>query len=567
MANPESEITVEEQLPSTPYKNAIPQFEESVENLEVEVNPQHIRSCKPKCKARKFSSKAALMVLIWNIVTNTIFGSLDSLVNLFDSSDDDPSSYLVYRAVTDVVPFVLLLLTALLSGWLADTYLGHYRVAKIGLFLAFASAVLQCLLVVAIELSDEEWSFGLRTFLATFVASLGYGSLASLLVTLPQVGLNQMPDCTTESITSFIAWYVASFFIGFWIGEFAPTIGYSCVGNNFLVVSSLLPVVLMSLVLISDIFLSPKWLIAEQKTMKSLKIIYKVLRFAAKHKAPVNRSALTYWEEDIPPRIDLGKSRYGGPFTTEQVEDVKTLFRILLLTIPLWISLLSFYLYSNIIALLEADPTIVFGNATQHCSTQVLQYFTYSWFWLAIIVTISFEVTIYPLFGHRFPSSIRRMGASTLMIVIGNTLCFFLAVYYYLHPYIPEVIAYVHSLGVAVMVMAILTSSVEFICAQSPYNMRGVLIGYIWCINSCTLGVAQTVFYTLNDDDYQRSVVVLLYSGVATLLSVVSFVVFCTLARWYKRRKRDDIATPYKWAEDYYDRYLPPNAKPPKTLK
>ena len=52
-----------------------------------------------------------------------------------------------------------------------------------------------------------------------------------------------------------------------------------------------------------------------------------MLKFAAKHKAPVNRSALTYWEDDIPSRLDLGKSKYGGPFTTEQVEDVKTFLK------------------------------------------------------------------------------------------------------------------------------------------------------------------------------------------------------------------------------------------------
>ncbi len=37
----------------------------------------------------------------------------------------------------------------------------------------------------------------------------------------------------------------------------------------------------------------------------------------------------TYWEDSFPSRIDLGKMKYGGPFTTEQVEDVKTLFQVL----------------------------------------------------------------------------------------------------------------------------------------------------------------------------------------------------------------------------------------------
>ena len=77
----------------------------------------------------------------------------------------------------------------------------------------------------------------------------------------------------------------------------------------------------------------PKWLIIEPKSSQPLKTIYQVLKFAAKHKAPLNRSALTYWEENIPSRIDLGKSKYGGPFTTEQVEDVKTVLCIMVVNV------------------------------------------------------------------------------------------------------------------------------------------------------------------------------------------------------------------------------------------
>ena len=85
----------------------------------------------------------------------------------------------------------------------------------------------------------------------------------------------------------------------------------------------------MSVLCCSLFLLAPKWLIIEPNYCpQSLKIIYQVLKFAAKHKAPLNRSALTYWEEDVPSRMDLGKSRYGGPFTTEQVEDVKSILRL-----------------------------------------------------------------------------------------------------------------------------------------------------------------------------------------------------------------------------------------------
>jgi len=46
------------------------------------------------------------------------------------------------------------------------------------------------------------------------------------------------------------------------------------------------------------------------------------------------------------------------------------------------------------------------------------------------------------------------------------------------------------------------------------------------------------------------------YSAVTVVSSILGFILFCVLARWYKRRVRDDIATPHKWAEDAFDKYI-----------
>ena len=86
------------------------------------------------------------------------------------------------------------------------------------------------------------------------------------------------------------------------------------------VAQCLLPSVCMAIVCCSLFILAPCCLIVEPKSPQSLKIIYQVLKFAIKHKSPLNRSAFTYWEENMPSRLDLGKFRYGGKFTTEQVE-------------------------------------------------------------------------------------------------------------------------------------------------------------------------------------------------------------------------------------------------------
>ncbi len=123
----------------------------------------------------------------------------------------------------------------------------------------------------------------------------------------------------------------------------------------------------MTFVLVSDSVFAKTWLIIEPKSPQLVKTSTK---FSAKHKAPLDRSALTYWEEDIPSRTDLGKSRYGGPFTTEQVEDVRTILRLLPLCLTPWLpgSLAIFHPSTSVI--------VYFPNWTQYSSRLAL--FTYN---------------------------------------------------------------------------------------------------------------------------------------------------------------------------------------------
>ena len=85
-----------------------------------------------------------------------------------------------------------------------------------------------------------------------------------------------------------------------------------------------------------------------------VKHIFKVLNYARHHSQPVLCSAFTYGE--VPSRLDQAKNRYGGPFTTEEVEDVTTFGRILLVLISLFgflllpntlTSLAVYYMYTG----------------------------------------------------------------------------------------------------------------------------------------------------------------------------------------------------------------------------
>ncbi|XP_064403264.1 solute carrier family 15 member 3-like [Halichondria panicea] len=510
-----------------------------------QLKPNYRKCLKPRW--RKFSSKSALLVLVWNFFLSVM---INAMTYKYVGVSEVEGSVIV-----SVVPYILWPFSAVFFGWLADTYLGQYRVAKMGMVLMFVTALLQSFLFVVENAVDIDASLAIA--LTTIVKFIGHGSSAIIPVTLPQVGLDQMPESSSTNITSFIAWFVASVFGGFWLAEVSLNVGLQCIGSEYALVFSLFPVICMSIVLISDVFITPKWLIIEPKSPQFLKIIYRVLKFAKQHKAPLNRSALTYWEEDIPSRMDVSKSRYGGPFTTEQVENVKTLFRVLALTSPMWIILVAFHMFLNIFALFDYE--LHFDGAS-NCTTTVLTYFTYQWDLWCIVLVVVYELFMYPLICHIFLSSIRRIGLIAFAIFIVNFVCVLLSIYYYVsNQPIHIVLAYAHSIVVAALIISLLTSAMEFVCAQSPYNMRGLLLGYVWCIDVFTYILAQILFEVLYDLKSTHPWIVILYTGLAALLSLAGFVLYCLLARWYKRRVRDDIATPQKWVEDAYDRYLSEN--------
>ena len=88
-----------------------------------------------------------------------------------------------------------------------------------------------------------------------------------------------------------------------------------------------LALILITLVLISC--WKYQWFYTNSGLNYPYKTVYKVINFARKNKYPLHHSALTYGDDYIPSRLDFAKERFGGPFTTEQVKNVKTFLRIL----------------------------------------------------------------------------------------------------------------------------------------------------------------------------------------------------------------------------------------------
>ena len=482
----------------------------------------------------------------------------------FFSGNSRHSTYL-YSPILLIPLFV----SAPLAGWLADVKLGNYRLFRIGSILLFLDSILGCLCVLVLENAGELNGLA-RIFSSAVAPSTVYilesiGGL-SCLVTALQLGLDQMPDASAANISSFIAWFVFSVFLGLWFAEAVFFIPSFCSRNivdlqnlNKLLnndktlaqLTTLVPVLYTAVICSSLFICAHKWLIIEPKSPQSLKIIYQVLKFAAKHKAPINRSAFTYWEDDIPSRIDLGKSKYGGPFTTEQVEDVKTVLKILVVLLPIsvvWIAL------GSSIRVCIPPPSSTIST----CTSVLLYSLTYSPWWSIIIASMAYEFGVYPIIRNRLPNVLKRIGITIFLFIILNSAYFMLYMTDFFYPEMrvlqqPQWPHIVYSILNGIVTLFFLSGVVEFVCAQAPYNTRGLLTGYITFITVTLFGVL--ILHTFKLECTMPSCTVI-RASISMVLSLVGFILYCVLGRWYKMRVRDEDYSPHRVIEEVYDRYL-----------
>ena len=277
---------------------------QSLNNLGISSKDELRTYCNvPRYQIRRVNSNGAILVVILSyLVTSTLY-------------------FLLNAGVYEPVPEVWLLpfgITTSIAGWLADAFIGRYKVIHCSVWMMW-------LLMIAVTVSsvvgqlDERYYYNYSKIVQSVLFSLVSIGLGGFQANIIQFGLDQLHDASTTEITSFIIWYVSTLISAGFIVQF----NFSCLSQQnqlFILLFICISLTLAVILLIS----CNQWLIKEPATQSPFKLIYYVIKFAAVTKHPPRRSAFTYCEDELPSRIDFGKSKYGGPFTTEQVEDVKT---------------------------------------------------------------------------------------------------------------------------------------------------------------------------------------------------------------------------------------------------
>ena len=295
---------------------------------------------------RRIKSKGVGLLLLVNCFVDVSFnGALGSVLSSL-------LTQLLHLEHSGVKVFLLTLFVRSLpqvgypvAGYLADVHFGRYRVIISGLWLMVVGYSLISVTFLIKAFYHTDWGLYI-TYLVVFPIAfftINSGQAAFQANIIP-FGLDQLPDGSTQELSAFVHWYYGTRNIAAGIVPLLPC--FVTIDDLKTAVHSLANLVLIFAAVLLVLFLK-EWLIIEYKERENpFRTVYNILKFASKHKAPLSRSSFTYWEDELPSRIDLAKEKYGGPFSTEKVENVKTFLRIGVVFVSLLGFVVGYYVTS-----------------------------------------------------------------------------------------------------------------------------------------------------------------------------------------------------------------------------
>ena len=516
-----------------------------------------------------------------------------------------PNFIRLYISISQAVAYLLYPLL----GWLSDVYFSRYKVIRLAfiIFNVGMSIMTACTAVAVVSQLNRNTTLAVIALvtITLLICLVGLGLFEANAI---QFGMDQMLEASSAQLSTFIHWYYWSLNLGklivmymtlgvfLYYSKCSSTIHLSsaeALHDNitygvFTISLLCMAAVQLTLGLIGLCLLicTKKHLHIERPGHNPLKLVYKVFKYAWNHTCPENRSAFTYWEDDIPPRIDLGKNKYGGPFTTEEVEDAKTFLRILLLLLPL----LGFHLSGH-------GYTLSDQLMRRECPS----------FWVLMMVgdplhlstlTILLGIPMYQFLTRRyfqryFPNMLKRMGLGLLCCLLKgiaeiimqatqemnktqkchkfhhhpSTFCYILVSevmdsngtcstitalthheYHctendttFLLLIIPHVLQ-----GVAYLL--VFMTALEFICAQAPLRLKGLLIGFWYASLAVHYLLEIADMYIIASNSWE------IFHEVKAFLIAMCLFFYLYVSERYHYRVRDEVVNERFLVEEKYER-------------
>ena len=540
------------------------------------------------------------MILLWTIFVGcvyvtVVYGSLAQILQYRISIENEkvPFHTVISMIAGAGGTFALLqMLFYPVGGLIADICCGRYRIIISSVFSIWCGLLLYCIAcIINISIRENKTFRIIYDMILLIVALLFIIGFTGFQANAVQFGLDQLLHVSSQELSLFLHWFI-------WPDNFGQLIlrivGVACLCHRLFIRAKIMLSctafifgIIVTVVMILSCW-KRQWFHSEPHTHNPYGTVYRVLKFAAKHDKPLRRSALTYCDDERPTRIEFAKQKYGGPFTTEMVEDVKTFFRILVML----------FVMSPIFTLQVAVDYmfplygIHMGNSpiinTTECSAEWLLLQSGN---LSYLVTVVF-MPLYILFIH--PCIPRWMPRILYRLTIGIFLMFlFVAAMF-----IIQVVANYNAIykqdrnitcmflsdirnenevpsmlnfNIPVLVLPNLLGGIafplvyvtilEFISAQSPHSMKGLLLGVFYAFRGFFTLIGCVLIFPFAQEKYWKDTAHVTDCGfyyylLSTVMGLVGVAAIPAATKWYQYRVREDRPYGPFYVEEYYSRYL-----------
>ena len=501
-----------------------------------------------KCKNVCVHSKGALVVLTTSILlsTTTIMGGL--LTKLIENF-----SYVIVAAVG------LYYISYPLLGLLGEKWI-RYKVLLIGIILLSVGFFISMATLVTLYFVHLNSIAVVGICLVvSFPYFFGYGIFQANVI---QFGTDQLQFAPSQELSSFVYWvlYIDFFLLALTLLSASMMKSFFYKHSFYFIFSGIFGYgVLIVIIAVLSFCCFKRHLVIERAQHNNpIKLIWKVLRYAWTHKQPVRRSAFTYGEAP-PSRLDLCKERYGGPFTTVQVEDVKSFLHILSIVLTIF-----GYGFLDTKSKISEHYLIINQHDAQNSLMESL-LLTYPLAVHSLVIVFAvplYQFVIIPFFSHCIPSMLKRIWIGLVALLVESIMTTLIS--YFMTKDIrnaliinnlclnytnnitfqnelqsdeltlPFYIMAIPQFFSGVSALLVHFTSFEFILAQGPRTMQGLLIG-IWYINNSIFTIHLTVSNSSLGCEWE-------YYAFKTTVVFISVIVYTIAAYKYKYRQRNELS-------------------------
>ena len=477
----------------------------------------------------------ALSIAVCHSIFDSIFKNLSGTQN-----NECKLSYSINISDVGIVIGNAFYLFVPFCGWLSDTKIGRGNAIYLSLWLGWIGTLLWAIGCCLQYYSCDTAPIARDTFFITAFVFM-FTSMAFMFTNILAYGIDQLMNESSVKIRAFIHWS--------WLLLYCGN-ALSVISNKL--ITAIVAFTLFSLSLCLHFFLGHHF--EHIPIPNPYRIVFKVLKLSLQNNGRQQRSAFTYWGEE-PSRMDLAKERYGGSFTHEEVENVKTFLRIvavLVTVFPICIpDIPYFFRSSNFVAQFEN------GHKDLHAKDVIWLLGNFS---PLIILVPLFELVILPLFPkleYFLINPLKGIGIANILFIISILSTFFIDLIgsgfknshrpcFFMWESVPEYktiqisywILLIPSVVAGTSLALLWVCVLEFLCSQTPFGMHGMIIGLFWFLHGvyADVGIGIT-YYAIPSISFMSCTS--WFSFIFGVIAVVGLVVYVFVARWYVKRIRD----------------------------